>query len=49
MSAELAAIARLNERFLLDYPREAARSLEKMPVSGMVEVLRGQSPAAASR
>jgi Mg/Co/Ni transporter MgtE len=46
MSADLPAIAQLNERFLLDYPQEAARSLEKMPVSGMVDVLRGQSPAA---
>ncbi|MCC6630551.1 MAG: magnesium transporter [Gammaproteobacteria bacterium] len=46
MSADLPAIAQLNERFLLDYPQEAARSLEKMPVSGMVDVLRGQAPAA---
>jgi magnesium transporter len=46
MSAELAAVARLNERFLLEYPREAARSLERMPVAGMVDVLRAQSPVA---
>jgi magnesium transporter len=46
MSAELAAIAQLNERFLRDYPHEAARSLEKLPVAGMVEVLGGQSPEA---
>ncbi|HMA11929.1 MAG TPA: magnesium transporter [Steroidobacteraceae bacterium] len=46
MSAELTAIARLNERFLLDFPHEAARSLEKLPVAGMVEVLGAQSPEA---
>jgi magnesium transporter len=46
MSADLAAVARLNERFLLDYPREAARSLERMPVAGMVDVLRAQSRVA---
>jgi len=46
MSAELAAVAQLNERFLLEYPQEAARSLERMPVAGMVEALRTQSPAA---
>jgi len=46
MSADLAAVAQLNERFLLEYPQEAARSLEKMPVAGMVEALRTQSPAA---
>jgi magnesium transporter len=46
MSAELAAIAQLNERFLRDYPHEAARSLEKLTVAGMVEVLGGQSPEA---
>lgn len=46
MSAELAAVARLNERFALEYPREAARALERMPVAGMVEVLRAQSPEA---
>lgn len=46
MSAELAAIAQLNERFLRDFPHEAARSLEKLTVAGMVEVLAGQSPEA---
>jgi magnesium transporter len=46
MSAELTAITQLNERFLLSYPHEAARSLESMPVAGMVEALRTQSPAA---
>ena len=46
MSAELAAIAQLNERFLRDYPHEAARSLEKLTVAGMVDVLGGQSPEA---
>lgn len=46
MSAELAAVAQLNERFLLEFPREAARSLEGMPVAGMVETLRAQSPTA---
>ena len=46
MSAELAAVAQLNERFLRDYPHEAARSLEKLTVAGMVDVLGGQSPEA---
>ena len=46
MSAELAAVTQLNERFLRDYPHEAARSLEKLSVAGMVEVLGGQSPEA---
>jgi magnesium transporter len=46
MSVDLPAIAQLNERFLLDYPHEAARSLEGMPVTRMVETLRTQSPAA---
>ena len=32
MSAELAAVTQLNERFLRDYPHEAARSLEKLSV-----------------
>mgnify|MGYP000343617374 CR=1 FL=1 len=46
MSAELPAILQLNERFLLEYPHEAARSLETLPVARMVETLRTQSPAA---
>ena len=49
MSAELKAVALLNERFLLDYPSEAARALEGMPANAAIEVLQSSSPAAQLR
>jgi magnesium transporter len=36
------AIAALNRRYLLDYPREAARRIEALPLNGAAEVLAGQ-------
>jgi magnesium transporter len=49
MSTELAAFALLNERFLIDYPGEAARVLETLPIEANVELLRSQSSAAVLR
>jgi magnesium transporter len=47
MSAEvLPLIAALNERFLLDFPREAARELETMPPEDVAPVLIAQPPRA---
>lgn len=46
MSDELAAVTRLNERFLTDYPREAARALEAQSPQATVQVLQTQSPEA---
>ena len=37
-----AAIAALNRRYLLDYPREAARRIESLPLAGAAEILAGQ-------
>jgi magnesium transporter len=45
MSAEAA----LNERFLLDYPREAARELESMPAEQAAAFLAAAAPRAAVR
>lgn len=45
MSAEAA----LNERFLLDYPREAARELEAMPADEAAALLAAAAPRAAVR
>lgn len=50
MAAEDAtAVLALNQRYLLDYPREAALRLESMPVAEAVEVLRQQPPEVALR
>lgn len=49
MSDELAAVTRLNERFLTDYPREAARALEAQSPQATVQVLLTQSPEAQLR
>jgi magnesium transporter len=49
MSTELAAIALLEERFLIDYPNEAARALESMPMEASITVLRSRSSAALLR
>jgi magnesium transporter len=46
MSAELAAISLLNERFLEDYPFEAARALEGLPADAATEILQARSTAA---
>jgi len=47
MSTEAAPlVAALNERFLLDFPQEAARELEAMPTEDVVPVLIGQAPRA---
>lgn len=43
------AVAALNRRFLLDYPHEAARRLEAMPVADAAELLATQPPHAAVR
>jgi magnesium transporter len=49
MSAELAAIGLLNERFLIDYPLEAARALEGHSTEATIELMRCRSPAAQLR
>ncbi|MGE0876684.1 MAG: magnesium transporter [Burkholderiales bacterium] len=54
MSAELAsgvlpAIAALNQRYMLDFPGEAARTLESMPVDDAAALLQAQSPRVAVR
>ncbi|HYP81489.1 MAG TPA: CBS domain-containing protein [Steroidobacteraceae bacterium] len=49
MSGELAAVSLLNERFLTDYPFEAARALEGLSADAAVEVFRSRSPAAQLR
>jgi magnesium transporter len=50
MSAEAApAIIALNQRYLLDYPHEAARQLETMPPEDVAELLAAPAPHAASR
>jgi hypothetical protein len=47
MSAEATgAVAALNERFLLDFPHEAAREIEAMPAEDAAEVL-AAAPARA--
>ncbi len=43
------AIAALNQRFLLDHPREAARGLETMGVADVAELLSQAAPHAALR
>ncbi|HXC60251.1 MAG TPA: CBS domain-containing protein [Steroidobacteraceae bacterium] len=49
MSAELATVALLNERFLTDYPFEAARALEALPTESTVSILRSRSAKARLR
>ena len=49
MSAELAAVALLNERFLTDYPFEAARALQALPTDATVAILRSRSATARLR
>jgi magnesium transporter len=45
----LPAVAALNQKFLLDYPGEAARELEAMPVEDAAALLAGHAPRAAVR
>jgi len=47
--AVLPAVAALSRRFLLDYPREAARLIEKMPVAEAAQLLSGQPANALVR
>ncbi|MGH8736471.1 MAG: magnesium transporter [Burkholderiales bacterium] len=50
MNAEAAsAVAALNQRYLLDYPHEAARQLETMPAEDVAELLAAPAPHAAAR
>lgn len=49
MSAEIAAIGLLNERFLIDYPAEAARALEAHSTEATIALLSSCSPAAQLR
>ncbi|HUJ86198.1 MAG TPA: magnesium transporter [Burkholderiales bacterium] len=50
MSAESSsAVAALNQRYLLDYPHEAARQLEAMPAEDVAELLAAPAPHAAAR
>jgi magnesium transporter len=49
MSAELVAVTMLNERFLVDYPLEAARTLESLPAQANISLLQSRSPAALLR
>ena len=50
MSAEAtSAVAALNERFLLDFPHEAAREIEAMPAEDAAEVLTAALPRAVVR
>ncbi len=45
----LPAIAALNQRFLVDYPHEAARELEAMTIADAAELLAAQPPRAVVR
>ncbi len=47
--AVLPAVAALSRRFLLDYPREAARLIEKMPATEAAQLLAGQPANALVR
>jgi magnesium transporter len=47
--AVLPAVAALSRRFLLDYPREAARLIEKMPAAEAAQLLAGQPANALVR
>lgn len=47
--ALLSAEAALTQRFLLDYPHEAARLFEAMPPTGAAKLLAAQAPHAALR
>ena len=50
MSAEAdSAVSALNQRFLLDFPHEAARELESMPFDDAAELLAAQPPRAVIR
>lgn len=49
MSAELAAVALLNERFFTDYPLEAARVLAALPADAIAAALNIRSPVARLR
>jgi len=44
-----AAVAALNQKFLLDFPGEAARELESMPVADAAALLASHAPRAAVR
>jgi magnesium transporter len=45
----LAAVVALNQRYLLDFPHEAARQLERMPPSDIAELFEAQPPHAVVR
>ena len=47
--AVLPAVAALNRRYLLDYPREAARLIEKIPAAQAAQLLARQPPNALVR
>jgi len=47
--AVLPAVAALNRRYLLDYPREAARLIEKIPTAQAAQLLARQPPNALVR
>lgn len=49
MSAELAAMSLLNERFFRDYPQEAARVLEGLSAESTIAALRPRSATAQQR
>jgi len=49
MSAELAAVSLLNERFLMGYPFEAARAVEALSGDAAAAVMQSCSPAAQLR
>jgi magnesium transporter len=49
MSTELAAVTLLNERFLIDHPREAARVLETFSADANLGLLKSLAPAAVLR
>ncbi len=46
---QLPAVAALNQKFLLDYPGEAARELEAMSAEDAARLLAGHAPRAAVR
>jgi magnesium transporter len=49
MAADLPAVTALNQRYLLDFPHEAARRLEVMPVEDIGELICAQPPHAVVR
>lgn len=46
---DISPIATLNRRFILDYPIDAARSIEALPLETSLASLEGQSPIALAR